>query len=360
VRSSTCRALLAASCAGALSIAWAAPSAAQTRVRGTAELSADTVRMGDAFRLVVRLTVPPGRALYVPDMLPGTVFVESLSPVEITAVPSADAGASVTLTYPMIAFGAGLRPVPGFDAVSTSRAGSTGRMELPGGSAIGEWEAAPPASDPAVTVTRLPRRDVWVVPVFTAEDYVEGVEPRPAADVLGGSWSWPTLALMALCSTLLLGTVVSVARDWTARTAEAEADDPEAALDAARRVALGALDGLIAEAASGSAPVDSLYLRASGVLRRYVEGFDRAWRPSDTTTELMAKLVLREAGGGVEPLVGVLRSAEAVKFGRRRPSRSAAATDLAALRTWVAGSGSPVDERAGRGDGHAGSPRATS
>jgi hypothetical protein len=90
----------------------ATPCAAQAF---QAALSRDTVAMGDVFELLVRVPVPPGSIVHFPDSVARTEVLESHGPVRWEAREAPGGGALVTLTYPVIAWGAGVVPVSGFD-----------------------------------------------------------------------------------------------------------------------------------------------------------------------------------------------------------------------------------------------------
>ncbi|SVD24138.1 uncharacterized protein METZ01_LOCUS376992, partial [marine metagenome] len=55
-----------------------------------AMLSSDTIMVGDVFELRVRLPIPPGSVVYVPDSLPATFYMESFSTVLWEADPELD------------------------------------------------------------------------------------------------------------------------------------------------------------------------------------------------------------------------------------------------------------------------------
>jgi len=107
-----------------------------------------------------------------------------------------------------------------------------------------------------------------------------------------------------------------------------------------------ALSALLLTMGAALVPTPLAAQTASVVLRTYVEGFDARWGRHDTTTELMAKLVPTRAPGSAEALRVALRTAEAVKFGTRRPDHATAAADLHDLRGWVQRSGPAGDARA--------------
>lgn len=315
----------------------AGPASAQSGAAPSPSLSADTVPMGELFEFTVSIPVPPASAVYFPDTLPATVNMESAAPVRTHAEAGPGDDATLTLTYPLIAFGSGALPVPGFDVLIAPRGEQEGVEELPGGSLVGAWADAPQRSGSA-RLTRIPRQAVWIAPVFTARDLADGVEPMPPNDVSGGSWSWPSLTLILLCSTLLLVTLVSTGRGWLERAA-ARSRPPPPTPEELRRRALAELDALLAEGLHSNGRLVDFYTRSTDVVRRYVEARSLEWPPSLTSTELMTRLRTRTGDEGVGPLPAEMAVAEVVKFGRRRPDAAAAERHGQALRDWIDASG---------------------
>lgn len=300
----------------------------------TVNLSADTVEMGELFELRVSVPVPPTSVVYFPDTLPATLNMESASPVRMEADSASDGGARVTLTYPMIAFGTGTLPVPGFDVLVAPRGNRAQGTSLPGGSVTGAWSDAPPRSGSAA-LTRVPRQAVWVAPVFTPQDLVQGIEPMPPSDVVGGAWNWPSLALALLFSSVLAVTLVSTTREWLTRAEQGGFPHEEPTLEVLRQRALRQLDDLLAEGIHAHGRLLDFYTRSSGIVRSYVEAMDRQWASSLTSGELMVRLRERSGEGAAGHLPVELGTAEVVKFGRLRPGRDAAEEHWRALRNWV-------------------------
>jgi hypothetical protein len=321
----------------ALGIA-ARPVGAQSATALAVSLSADTIPMGELFDLRVGISVPPNSVVYFPDTLAATVNVESADPVrtEAEAEASSDGGARLTLTYPMMAFGVGTLPVPGFDVMIVPRGTGAEGGALPGGSVIGAWSDAPSRIGPALT--RIPRQAVWVVPVFTPQDLVTGIEPRPPNDVFGGAWHWPSLALLLVFSSGLAVTLVSTTRDWLAHSDAGVAhEDPT--LEVLRQRALGRLDDLLDEGLHAEGQLLEFYTQSTGIVRSYVEAMDAEWASSLTSSELIGRLLTRSGEDAAGHLPQELGTAEVVKFGRLEPGREGAETHWRALKDWVEGSG---------------------
>jgi hypothetical protein len=319
----------------------AAPADAQSARPFTVSMSADTVDMGELFELRVNIPVPPSSSVYFPDTLPATVNMESASSVRMEAGTSSDGGATVTLTYPMIAFGVGPLPVPGFDVLVAPRGDGAEGAELPGGSMIGAWSDAPSRAGSGA-LTRIPRQAVWVAPVFTPQDLVQGIEPMPPNDVVGGAWNWPSLALILLFSSVVAVTLVSTTREWLTRAGGGGVPYEDPTLEALRQRALRQLDALLAEGVPTDDRLLDFYTRSSGIVRSYVEAMDREWASSLTSGELMVRLRERSGEEAAGRLPAELGTAEVVKFGCLRPGRDAAEEHWRALRGWVEASAEPA------------------
>lgn len=323
----------------ALAVA-SAPGAAQSTFR--AALSADTVAMGDVFELLVRVPVPAGSAVYFPDTVATTEVLESHAPVHWEAEPTPDGGATLVLTYPVMAFGTGIVPVPGFD-VFVSPSGDHGSVApLPGGSVVGAWSDAPTRGAAYVRPLRVPRRGVWVTPVFTPEDLEGEVQPMPSGDVVGASWHWPSVALALLFAGVLAAVVARTVRARLAPgmdAGRAGGDDGPWTPDAARLHALRELDRLLEEGLHAEGQTLELYTRSSGIVRLYVERRDPTCGPDLTSSELTRRLRARTNGAAGTALFREMEAAEVVKFGRLRPRGEEAEEHVRSLRAWVEASG---------------------
>jgi hypothetical protein len=313
----------------------AVPCAAQSF---QATLSRDTVPMGEVFELRVRVPVPAGSVVYFPDTVARTEALESHARVSWEA-EATSGGADLTLTYPVIAFGAGLVPVPGFDVfVASSGPRPPDAPALPGGSYVGAWTDAPTRGVDRVQPMRVPRRGVWVPPVFGEEQLEAGAEPMPAADVFGASWHWPSIALGFVFAAALAALGV---REWRRSAAgRARGRDGTTWTPAASRLeALGQLDALLAERLAASGRTHELYTRSSAIVRRFVGRLDPALGADLTSSEVVGRLEGRTNGRHGQALFREMGTAEVVKFGRARPDAGEADGHIRSLRDWVASCG---------------------
>jgi hypothetical protein len=192
----------------------------------------------------------------------------------------------------------------------------------------------------------IPRRSIWVTSVLRPQDVEQGLEPRPADDVVGPSWNMAAMLSAFVFASILLAVTFVSGRDWWSARARLEVGsghrgDPIAV---ARAKALAELDALIAAGcASDAAAVEAAYDASSAAVRRYVEHFERTWSPSYTSTELMRGLEGWAAPherdlDSIDPLVRQMAVAEVVKFGRLRPGPDDALGHCRTLRRWVAAS----------------------
>jgi hypothetical protein len=309
------------------------PAAYAQEAAPPVELSADSVDMAQVFDLVVRVEVPAGSAVYFPDTIAATPYVESHEPVAWRAERS-DAGATLTLRYALIPFHTGRVQVPSVDVVVAPVASAEGEEgeDIPGGSRVGAWDDLPGAAS-AIRRHRSEDVEVWVAPVQTDEELASGAMPRPPDDVMGFGWSWPNVLLLGLFGSTLAAAGATTGRDWMARRRVAVPVPPTASTpEAARLAALAEIDRLLADARANEEET-SLYRKSSDAVRRYVEQLDAAWGPELTSTELMDRL--RRVRAGRDTPARELSTAERVKFGRLRTGRDGVRSYLEALRAWL-------------------------
>ncbi len=301
-------------------------------------LSTDTVEVGEAFSLLVRVPVPVASIVHFPDTLARTDFLESHAAVRWQAEPGAEGGAVLTLEYPALAFGVGMVPVPGFDVFVSPADGRSGGTPLPGGSSVGLWSEAPTSGPAAARPLRVPRQSVWANPVFTPEQIDAGVQPMPSADVLGASWHWPTLLVGVALAGVLLGLLASAARAWVVRLRGAGrgphshgAWSPEAS----RQHALEQLARLSADGLATKGRFHELYTRSSSVVRLYVSRLKPGHGQDLTSSELISRLGEAPDSPERERMASEMATAEVVKFGRLRPATASADEHLRSLRAWI-------------------------
>ena len=301
-----------------------------------AVLSADSVEMAEVFELRVQVPVPAGSVVFFPATVPSTGDVESFTPVDWRVRRGPNGGATIELRYALIPFGMGNIALPPVDVITMPLEDEAEGQDIPGGSIVGVWEER----QQTLRYTRsITPPTIWVEPVYSADDVVAGMSPRGPEDVVGFSWSWPSMALLLLFSTVTGGAVVTTTREWLANRAEPGPVPPPGptSLDAARKQALTELDRLLAAGPYPAGRAHELYEESSGIVRGYVERIDPEWGPELTSTELMDRLKGRSPEGAV--LAAEMRTAEAVKFGRLRPHTEPTAEHLTVLRAWLAGRG---------------------
>jgi len=328
-----------------------APCSAQSAF--AARLSEDTVEVGEEFSLLVRVPVPAGSLVHFPDTVARTDFLESHGTVRWQAEPDASGGAVLVLDYPVLAFGVGVVPVPGFDVFVQPAAGGAGGASvpgatisgasIPGGSFVGPWDDAPADGTRSARPLRVPRRGIWVNPVFTPEQVEVGVQPMPSADVIGPSWHRPSV-LVGLGFLLLLTLLLArAAPAWLERGRLLAGDGGRSSWtpEESRLHALDELARLAAEGLAARGSMHELYTRSSRVVREYVARVRPEYGPHLTSSELMNRLDL--AGQASQPaIVREMDAAEVVKFGRLRPERVAAEAHLQSLRSWLEEPGSSM------------------
>lgn len=298
-----------------------------------AVLSADSVQMAEVFELRLEVPVPAGSLVFFPDSIPSTDDVESFEPVEWRARRGPNGGATLELTYALMPFGTGTIVLPPVDVITMPRGEGVDGEAIPGGSVVGVWDMRQPTLSATRSVTPPM---VWVEPVYSMDDVVAGMSPRGPEDVLGFSWSWPSIALVLLFSTVIGGAVVTTTREWLASRPDTTPTPHSGVttLDQARRQALTELDRLVASGPYPAERAHTLYEESSCIVRAYVERLDPEWGPELTSSELMSRLQGRALEDG--SLSAEMQRAEAVKFGQLRPGADPTSVHLTVLRDWLA------------------------
>lgn len=311
-------------CAGA--------STLRAQEAASATLSSDSVAMAEVFDYTVRVPVPAGSVVYFPDSVPATQDMESFAPVRWDAERAEGSGATLVLTYPLIPFKEGFVTVPAPDVFVAPREDGDEGERLPGGSLVGAWSDAPRAVGFS---SDIPAQQVWVRFVYTSQDIVDGLAPKPPRDVMGFSWSWPSIALVLLFASVIGGAVTTTTRGWLA-TRQAPVPPTSVgppSLADARLHALTQLDRLLTSVAQAGERSLELYTESSGIIRGFVERLRPDLGLDLTATESMERLEATSEGS--PNLFAEMSQAERVKFGRLRPERAAAEHHLRTLRTWV-------------------------
>jgi hypothetical protein len=298
------------------------------------ELSADSVELAEVFDLVVHVAVPSGSAVYFPDTLPTTAEVESFAPVEWRAERAGD-GATLRLTYALIPFGEGDIAVPAPEIIIAPVTAAEGGEALPGGSVLADWADVPRATGRTVRRVDVATPSIWIQPVRFGGALGDGVSPRGPDDVLGTSWSWPSVALVGFFSSILAAAGVAQSRRWLAGRGAgvSTAGGRPATAEEARRAALAAIERLIAEGPHATDREKAVYAASSDVVRGYAARLAPDWVPGLTSTELMQRV--EGTAAGKADVARVMAIAERVKFGRLRTGSDALGAHLAELRTWL-------------------------
>jgi hypothetical protein len=281
-----------------------------------------------AFQLHVRLRVRPTAVAFLPDTLPPTDGVHSVGPGEWTEVAAPGDSVEIRMTYPLIGFQEGpaeLPPIELWLRTSGDEMGSEGAARSAGEA------AAAAATEVDRRVLRTGFVDMGPFVPMLDENVV--LEPRPAADVLGGVWSiWRLLATVLTLLGLALAVVMLVPRWWASigapMLARLRGRSP-------RQEALRELERIRSEGWHKDGRTDDFYAASTDVLRHFAERIEPESRMALTSTELVSKLEERWGAGGIETLVSTVELAERVKFGDEQPEAEAAERDWSTIRNWI-------------------------
>jgi hypothetical protein len=261
-------------------------------------LSADTVTVGDRFRVVASAWLPPGSWIEL-EPPADSESVQLVSPPKTTAD---SASGRIRVELEMVAWRTGLPDTLPVRA----------RVVQPDG-----------GSRPIQSTLRLPFVRS-VLPPDTSKHV-----PRGPRDVWGPSRPWPLLAALAAALLLLLALAA-----WLLlrRRRRKRLDDGRTP----RERALAALEEARASGLAEAGEWKAFYTLVSDALRRYAMTVDMRWGTDLTTSELLAEMrAHRVPGGALEPLAHLLRVADLAKFARVRRAPDDAARDLETAKRWV-------------------------
>ena len=311
----------------------APPLAAQTAptiVRAT--LSADTVGIGDVFELTVTVGLTADQVIYFPDSLAASAGVATVGAVEWSADQEENGGATLYVTYRLLAVQVGIVSVPAFNLYALPRRTDADPLR-------GVWTTLLDRDDLQASAIpgRVPESRLWVASVLMLDDITNGLQPRPADDVWGGDRHWPATLMIVVFVVLLVGVAGTTTKDWIARGSKPSVDPVPPPTP--KELALEALDELFQAGLHSNGRIDEFYLRSSDIARRYIETLDDAWDEALTSGELMAALAYRPTRDDVGGLRGEMGSAETVKFGRTRPETESAEAHWQLLYDWIQRSG---------------------
>jgi len=296
------------------------------------ELTADSVELAEVFDLVVHVGVPSGSAVYFPDTLPTVAEIESFAPVEWRAERAGE-GATLQLTYALIPFGEGDIAVPTPEIVIAPVTAAEEGEALPGGSLVADWADVPRATGRTVRRVDVPEPSVWIHPARFGGALGNSVQPRGPDDVIGTSWSWPSVALVGFFSSILAAAGVTQSRRWLeGRGSGIRTAAGPSTVEEARRAALAAIERLIAEGPHAQDREKPVYAASSDIVRGYAARIATDWVPGLTSTELMQRF---EGTAGSAEVARAMAVAERVKFGRHRTGSDALGSHLEELRSWL-------------------------
>ncbi|HEX6132563.1 MAG TPA: DUF4381 family protein [Longimicrobiales bacterium] len=278
----------------------AAPAARAQRPQ--AAVVPESIRVGDVFHAAVRMPLPAGTRLAVPDSLALVEDVEQAGAREVR-IDSAGAARHATVLYPLAAWRPGSYQLPDLQLRVIHAAG-----------------------DSVLTVS-LPAFEVTsVLPADTA-----GIEPKPAKDVLGANRLWWPI-LLALLLAAIIATLLYI---WWRRRRGAEEPVVFTPGVPPRDAALARLDALRREGLIERGELRELYERLTETLRHFVAAVEPRWSVDLTTSELAARMRSEVDITDALELTRILGEADLVKFARAETTRDNARRDLEAARAWV-------------------------
>jgi hypothetical protein len=285
----------------------AAPASVQPdSIRVATGVAPDTVTVGQRYRAIARITVPPRARVEVSLVPADSEAVEVSAPVQLDTTAGAQGTWGATVGLVAWKTGAGT-PVNAVLRV-TSATGATREVSFP--------FAAPFVRSvlPTDTTGLQPKGPKDVL------DAKLGTEHNVRLLAIGGV----IIALLALLAYALLRLLGKLRR----QRAE-EAMDP-------RDRAIAALDRVAASGVLERGDLRTFYVEVSDAIRCLAAALSPAWGTDLTTAELSARMReddVPEADRSAA--TSILERADLVKFARHQPSPDIARADLAAAREWV-------------------------
>ncbi|HET6765048.1 MAG TPA: hypothetical protein VFH27_15290 [Longimicrobiaceae bacterium] len=263
----------------------------------------DTVTVGQPYRAVARITVPPGSRVEV-----------TLAPLDSEVVEAAG-------------------------QVKVDSAAVQGRIGAE--MAFVQWRTGPGVRAQALLRVTSPRGETREVAFPFAAPFVRsvlpkdtaGIRPKGPKDVLdapaGFERGTKLLGLGAIFFLLLIGLAYLLVRLLRRRRREAVTNP--------RERAVAALDELAASGVVERGDWRALYVGISDAMRELAASLSPGWGRDLTTGELAARLAEDDVPAmDVGDAAKVLGHADVVKFARGTPSPDDARADLATARAWVA------------------------
>ncbi len=279
--------------------------ASQPGARVVAELTADTVRLGQRVTLTLSVSeVPPDAEVIFPE-LPDTGDVTALGPP--TRLAEAHPAGTWIARYELAAW-------------------TLGDLRLPGA----EVRVLAGAAERRITIPELTLHVGSVLPAAADPDTLAW---KPAAEVVGANWSVrEKLAGAALA--LLLLSAAAVYMRWRS----AALPVPVPAGPPPRQRALAAIAALEESGMAEAGELKGFYSALSQIVRSFLAETDRRWGLELTTLELVSAVSV----DGVKPaelaaLSALLGGADMAKFARWRPKVADAKRALAEARRWLEG-----------------------
>jgi hypothetical protein len=268
----------------------------------------DTTRVGDPMRVVLRIDrLPAGTEVMLPDSLTPGPDMENAGRVRITRDSLPDGLTRVTASYPIIVWRPGQTQLDSLSAVLRSADG-----------------------DRALHVGMPPVNVVSVLPADTTN-----IQAKPPKDVWGADriwWPWLLAAALLIALAALIW--------WWYRRRQRHVEAPALVLIDPREQALLELARIRESGVIERGELKQFYISLSDVLRGFAAALESDWT-TDLTTEELAPRLKRIAE--TAPLLALLRSADTVKFARRRASAEEAGRDLDTAESWIGSFNRRVD-----------------
>lgn len=277
--------------------------ASQPGARVAANLTPDTVRIGQRVTLTLAVSDVPADGEVIFPELPDTGAVTALGPP--TRLPDTSPAGTWVARYELAAW-------------------RLGDLRLP----AAEVQVLAGASERRITI---PEITLHVASVLPAGADLDTLAWKPAADVVGGNWSTQEKLAGATLALLLLFAAATYLR-WRSAALPVPVPAPRPP----RERALTAITALEESGMAEAGELKALYSALSQIIRSFLAETDRRWGLDLTTMELVSAVSV----DGVKPaelaaLSALLGGADMAKFARWRPQVADAERALAEARRWL-------------------------
>lgn len=311
--------------AGVAQMSSAPPRARITHFR----LEPERATFGEPFLVRIDLRVPPAHRVYLTPELATTEVFEAAGAGSWLLERAPGDSVDISATFPVVGYEPGRFDLPSLELWLRPDPALHPDGEL--SAAVQPVEPQMALLDTEKQMLQLGTAEVVAYPPLNEED--AELVPRPAADVVGGSWSlWSLLAGGVMAVLGIGGIRMAAERGWRAAMglflSRVRGQSP-------RQNALRELERVRALGWHREGRSDDFYASSTDAIRTFAHEIEPTLTTALTSSELVRTLEERWGQEETAALAAVVESAERAKFGSWAPDPEEAERDWTALRDWV-------------------------